>query len=71
VVLSLLAMGIIAVVYVVEHPKREFNEWLMVAAIIFSGGLVGRCILEASHRTRADAQHGAAADDRPQAGDRG
>ena len=69
--LSALPMAFVGIMSLCIFPKAEYDLRLVVGAVIFSGALIGRCILEVGGRRVADAQQGAADDDRPQAGDRG
>ena len=69
--LSALPMAFVGIMSLIYFPKAEYDLRLVVGAVIFSGALVGRCILDLSGRRATDAQHRAAADDRAQASDRG
>jgi len=55
-VLSALPMAFVGIMSLILFPKAEYDLRLVVGAILFSGALIGRCILDAVSRPAADAQ---------------
>lgn len=49
-VLSALPMAFVGIMSLVYFPKAEYDLRFVMGAIIFSGALIGRCILE--HKDR-------------------
>ena len=49
-VLSALPMAFVGIMSLIYFPKAEYDLRLCLGAIIFSGALIGRCILELKDR---------------------
>lgn len=69
--LSALPLVFVGIMSLFIFAKPEYDLRLVVGSVVFSGALVGRCILEAGGRRVADDQQGAAVDDRRRECDRG
>ena len=54
--MSALPMAFVGIMSLCMFPKVEYDLRLVVGSVIFSGALVGRCILEAGGRRVVDSQ---------------
>ena len=49
-VLAALPMAFVGIMSLIYFPKAEYDLRLILGAVIFSGALIGRCILELKER---------------------
>lgn len=49
-VLAALPMAFVGLMSLIHFPKAEYDLRLVVGAVIFSGALIGRCVLELKDR---------------------
>lgn len=49
-VCAALPMAFVGLMSLIQFPKAEYDLRLVVGAVIFSGALIGRCILELDKR---------------------